>query len=154
MAQSPSVHATAVLAGARAVLIRGAAGSGKSRLALELIQAGQVGLLRFARLIGDDRVMLECCHGRLLVRPAGSLTGLLEMRGVGMRKLDFEPAGVVGLVVDLGVAEAQRLPDQTSTTICDVLLPYLAFPLGVDVLPWVIGALTSPTHNLRMIPSN
>jgi HPr kinase/phosphorylase len=143
MAQAPSVHATAVLAGAHAVLIRGAAGSGKSRLALELIQAGQVGLLRFARLIADDRVMLECCHGRLLVRSVGPLTGMLEMRGVGIRKVDMEPVGVVGLVVDLGAIEAQRLPDQTSTTICEVRIPHLAIPPGVDALPRVLGALTS-----------
>jgi HPr kinase/phosphorylase len=147
MAQAPSVHATAVLAGARAVLIRGPAGSGKSRLALGLIQAGQTGLLHFARLIGDDRVILEPCHGRLLVRSAGALTGLLEMRGVGIRKLELEPVGVVGLVVDLGAAGAQRLPDQTNTTVCGVQLPSLAFPTGVDALPWVIGALTSIPGN-------
>jgi serine kinase of HPr protein (carbohydrate metabolism regulator) len=153
MAQAPSVHATAVLAGARAILIRGPAGSGKSRLALGLIQAGQTGLLRFTRLIGDDRVVLECCHGRLLVRSAGSLAGLLEMRGVGIRKLDLEPVGVVGLVVDLGVAGARRLPDQTNTTICGVQLPTLAFPTGVDALPWVIGELTTTPVNSPMISS-
>jgi len=67
--ETPTVHASAVLTGARAVLIRGAAGTGKSRLAFALIAAAQIGLLRFARLVGDDRVHLEPCHGRLLVRP-------------------------------------------------------------------------------------
>ena len=66
-ADAPTVHASAVLAGARAVLIRGAPGAGKSRLALALIQAAQTGLLPFARLVGDDRVHLEAHHGRLLV---------------------------------------------------------------------------------------
>jgi hypothetical protein len=46
-------------------------------------------------------------------------------------------------VVDLGLAGAQRLPDEPSTVVCDVRLPYLAFPTGVDALPWVIGAITS-----------
>jgi HPr kinase/phosphorylase len=144
MAQAPSVHASAVLAGPRAVLIRGAPGSGKSRLALGIVQAGRTGLLPFARLIGDDRVTLESCNERLLVRAPAALTGLLEMRGVGIMSLEREAVGVVGLVVDLGLAGAQRLPDETSTVVCDVRLPYLAFPTGVDALPWVIGALTSP----------
>ena len=50
---TPTVHASAVLAGARAVLLRGPAGSGKSRLAMALLAAAQTGLLRFARLVGD-----------------------------------------------------------------------------------------------------
>jgi len=87
-AQTPTVHASAVLAGARAVLIRGPAGSGKSQLALALIQAAETGLLRFARLVGDDRVHLEARHGRLIVRPAAALAGLIEVRGLGIRRLD------------------------------------------------------------------
>ncbi|MGZ3349538.1 MAG: serine kinase, partial [Xanthobacteraceae bacterium] len=76
-AETPTVHASAVLAGARAVLIRGPAGAGKSRLALALIDAAQAGLLPFARLVGDDRVHLEPHHGRLVVRPAPPLAGLI-----------------------------------------------------------------------------
>src|SRR5262249_46813789 len=96
-AAAASVHASAVLAGARAVLIRGPAGAGKSRLALALIAAAQTGLLRFARLVGDDRVYLEPFHGRLLVRPAAKLAGLLEVRGLGIRQLEHEPVAGVGL---------------------------------------------------------
>ena len=147
MGQAPSVHACAVLTGARAELIRGPAGSGKSRLALGLIQAGQTGLLPFARLIGDDRVTLEHCNGRLLVRSAAALTGLLEMRGVGIRQLPQESMAVVGLVVDLGFPGAERLPNESSTVLCEVRLPYLAFPVGGEPLPWVIGALTSVRQN-------
>ena len=40
---NPSIHASAVLVGARAVLIRGPAGSGKSRLALALLNAAEAG---------------------------------------------------------------------------------------------------------------
>ena len=66
----PTIHASAVLVGRHAVLVRGPAGSGKSRLALALIQAGTSGRLPFTRLVGDDRVHVEAAHGRLLVRPA------------------------------------------------------------------------------------
>ncbi|MFL4983414.1 MAG: HPr kinase/phosphorylase, partial [Xanthobacteraceae bacterium] len=97
-----SIHASAVLVGARAILIRGAAGSGKSRLALALIEAAETGLLRFARLVADDRTHVQAVHGRLLARPAEMLAGLIEVRGLGVRRLPFEPLAVVGLVVDLG----------------------------------------------------
>jgi HPr kinase/phosphorylase len=141
---SATIHASAVLVGARAVLIRGPAGSGKSRLALELIAAGQSGPLRFARLVGDDRVHLEAAHGRLLVRPAAALAGLIEVRGLGIRKLPYEPSAVVGLVVDLG-AEAERLPqaDQQRTELEGVGLARLAVAAGEPALPAVLSLLTS-----------
>ena len=113
---SPTIHASAVLAGSRAVLIRGPSGSGKSRLALALIQAGASAALPFVRLVGDDRVELEAAHGRLLVRPAPALAGLIEVRGLGIRRLPFEPVAAVGLVVDLGVADSERLPDPHTVT--------------------------------------
>src|SRR5256714_15619055 len=100
-AEPPTVHASAVLAGRRAVLIRGPGGAGKSQPALALLQAADTGLLRFARLVGDDRVPLEVRHGRLLVRPAAALAGLIEVRGLGVRRLDHEPVAVVGLLIDL-----------------------------------------------------
>ncbi len=106
-----TVHASAVLVGARAVLIRGPSGAGKSRLALELIEAGRAGRLPFTRLVGDDRVHLESAGGRLLVRPAGTLAGLIEVRGAGLFRLDYEACAVVGLVVDLAAADAERLPE-------------------------------------------
>ena len=64
MADVATVHGCAVLVGTRAILIRGPAGSGKSRLALALIEAADAGHLRFARLVADDRVQLVAAHGR------------------------------------------------------------------------------------------
>jgi HPr kinase/phosphorylase len=140
-AETPTVHASAVLAGARAVLIRGPAGAGKSQLALALIQAAETGLLRFARLVGDDRVHLEAHHGRLLVRGAPALAGLLEVRGLGIRRVDYEPMAVVGLVVDLAADDAERLPAASATVISGVELPRLA--AGASPLPAVLAALHS-----------
>jgi HPr kinase/phosphorylase len=140
-ADTPTVHASAVLAGARAVLIRGAAGTGKSRLALALIEAAQTGLLRFARLVGDDRVHLEPCHGRLVVRPAAALAGLIEVRGLGVRRLDHEPRAVVGLVVDLAADDAERLPMAGEIAVSGISLPRLAIAPGVDPVPPVLAAL-------------
>jgi HPr kinase/phosphorylase len=141
--ESPSVHASAVLAGARAVLIRGAAGAGKSRLALALIGAAQTGLLRFGLLVGDDRVHLEAWHGRLLVRPTAALAGLIEVRGIGIRRLDHEPLAIVGLVVDLAAADAERLPTFDEHVISGIRLPRLAFAPGCEPLQPLIAALTT-----------
>src|SRR5215475_10847827 len=115
-AAAPTIHASAVLVGARAVLIRGPAGCGKSRLALALIEsAGRAGV-RFARLVTDDRAELEPRHGRLLVRSPPAILGLIEVRGLGIRRLPFEPVAVVGLVVDLAAEDAERLPPALART--------------------------------------
>ncbi|HEY2526908.1 MAG TPA: HPr kinase/phosphatase C-terminal domain-containing protein [Xanthobacteraceae bacterium] len=140
-----TVHASAVLVGARAVLIRGPSGAGKSRLALELIDAGRAGLLLFARLIGDDRIHLEAVGGRLLVRPAQTLAGLIEVRGAGLLHLPYEPSAVVGFVVDLAAAAAERLPTPGGkrTDIAGVTLPRLAVAPGAAALPAVLALITS-----------
>jgi serine kinase of HPr protein (carbohydrate metabolism regulator) len=138
-----TVHATAVLVGARAVLIRGPAGAGKSRLALALIQAADSGLLTFARLVGDDRIELAASHRRLVARPAQALAGLIEVRGLGIRRLDHEPVAVVGLVVDLGTEEAERLlgaADQ-EVEISGTILPRLPIGPGFDPVPAVLARL-------------
>jgi serine kinase of HPr protein (carbohydrate metabolism regulator) len=145
MAQSATtVHASAVLVGPRAVLIRGPSGAGKSRLALALIEAARTGAVRFTKLVGDDRVHLEPANGRLLVRPADVLAGLIEVRGVGIRRLDYEPHAVVGLVVDLAAADAERLPEaeRQHTVIAGLSLPRLAIAAGQEALPAVLATLT------------
>jgi len=143
MTQTPTVHASAVLTGPSAVLIRGPAGAGKSRLALALIRAADSGLIDFARLVGDDRVELAAAHGRLLVRPAPSLAGLIEVRGLGIRRLEHEPVAVVGHVVDLAVPGAERLPESGTgqAAVEGVDLPRLVVAPGVDPLPMVLASL-------------
>jgi len=140
-AAAATVHASAVLVGARAVLIRGPAGSGKSRLALNLIQAGQSGSLTFARLVADDRVLLTASHARLLARVPETLAGLIEVRGLGIRRLDHEPVAVVGLVVDLAVSGARRLPEKQDheIEIEGIKLPRLTMADGTDPLPSVLA---------------
>jgi len=146
MTADATIHATAVLIGPKAVLIRGPSGSGKSHLAFDLIQAAQNspgGAMPFARLVGDDRVHVETAGGRLLIRPAAELAGLLEVRGLGIRRLPHEPVAVVGLVVDLSADDAARLPasEAAEITISGVILPRLAVAAGQNardlVLAWL-----------------
>lgn len=140
-----SVHASAVLVGNRAVLIRGPSGSGKSRLAFDLILAGRSGQIPPAMLVGDDRVHLDACRGQLSVRPASELAGLIEIRGLGIRHCDFTEEAIVGLVVDLSAADAERLPppDALETLICGVRIPRIPLAEGHAPLAVVIAALTT-----------
>jgi serine kinase of HPr protein (carbohydrate metabolism regulator) len=145
MSESASVHASAVKVGERAVLIRGPSGSGKSRLAFDLILAGRSGLLPPAILVGDDRVRFDTAGGELAVRPVRPLAGLIEIWGLGIRRCDFVEHAAVGLVVDLAAADAERLPppEALRVSIFGVEIPRI--PVGRDVspLPLVVAALTT-----------
>lgn len=143
--ETPTIHASAVLIGAKAILIRGPSGAGKSQLALDLLQAAAQGLLPFARLVADDRAYVDAQAGRLLVRPAPALAGLLEVRGLGIRHLPYEPVAIVGLVVDLAALDAARLPAQEAaqTAISGVILPRLAVAAGTAALPLIIAGRVS-----------
>jgi len=143
--EQATVHASAVLVGARAVLIRGPSGSGKSRLALDLIRGAQGGALLFARLVADDRVHLQSVGGRLLARPAEPLAGLIEVHGVGVLRLAHEPSAVIGLVVDLAAADAERLPSpaRRKVEISGISLPRLAVASDSAALPAVLAVLKS-----------
>ena len=146
MSLSPTIHATAVLVGAKALLIRGEPGSGKSRLALRLMQNSA---LPFVRLIGDDRVHLDAEAGRLLVRPATELAGLIEVRGLGIRRVPFEPLAVAGWVIDLGnLTDRMPEPGSQTATISGVTLPRIAVPAGADPLPMVLESLAWPRSGI------
>ena len=137
------IHASAVAIGEAGILIRGASGSGKSRLALALI-AGALGAGAFACLIGDDRIMLQSCNGRLIARGHPRITGLIEQRGAGILRTPFIAAAVVRLVVDLVRAEkaarypaaaldgaGRRSPDWDFSGLADVELAGVRLPLLV-----------------------
>mgnify|MGYP001312366562 CR=1 FL=1 len=140
-----SIHASAVLVGDRAILIRGRSGTGKSRLSFDLILAGRSGQIAKTVLIGDDRVEVATTPQGLVVSPAEPLAGLIEIRGLGVRRCDFAAQAVVGLVVDLAAADAERLPQPAAlrTTIAGIELPRLPIAADFDALPVVVAALTT-----------
>jgi HPr kinase/phosphorylase len=150
MTTQATVHASAVLVGDRAVLIRGPSGSGKSRLAFELILAGRAGQIPAATLVGDDRVYLQVDQGRLVVRPARELAGLIEIRGLGIRRCDFVEQAIVDLVVDLSATDAERMPAPGAlfTSISGVILPRVPAASEFQPLPLVLAALgTRPSDD-------
>ena len=144
-----SVHASAVLVGNRAVLIRGPSGAGKSRLAFDLILAGRAGQIAPTVLNGDDRVHLEASQAQLIVRPARQLAGLIEIRGLGIRRCDFADEAVVGLVVDLDAADAERLPPPEALVlrIHGIILPRIPVGAGYAALPLIAAELATTSDH-------
>jgi len=98
------IHASAVAIDGRGVLLRGPSGSGKSDLALRLIDAGAV-------LIADDRVDLVPGADGIRLSGPENLAGLLEVRGVGIVRIPFVTEVSLSLIVDLVESEnIERLP--------------------------------------------
>jgi serine kinase of HPr protein (carbohydrate metabolism regulator) len=114
------VHATAIAIDGYAVLLRGAPGSGKSDLGLRLIDAG-------ARLVADDQSELSRRDDAVIVRAPATIAGLIEVRGIGLLRLDALAEAPVALIADLVAPEAiERLPEPRSETIFGLALPLIA----------------------------
>lgn len=110
------VHATGVVIEGECVLITGPPGSGKSDLALRLIDRG-------AALLGDDYLNVEASRGRLVATVPQATAGLIEVRGVGLLHFDHVASAAVALLAVIGVPE--RLPDEESAVLCGIRLPRL-----------------------------
>ena len=151
MTEAPAtVHASVVQAGDLGILIRGPSGSGKSRLAFDLMLAGRAGLIPPTRLVGDDRVLLTADGGRLIARPAPELAGLIEVCGLGIRRCDYIPQAELRLLVDLAAGDAARMPeaDAGRAEILGIKIPRIPVRSGFEPLPLVTAALlTSPLND-------
>jgi serine kinase of HPr protein (carbohydrate metabolism regulator) len=136
-----AVHASAVLIGEVGVVVRGPAGAGKTSLCLALADAARARGL-FARLIGDDRLLLRPRHGRLIASVAPGIAGLVERRGLGLTPLPHEARAVVALVVDRLAAEPERMPEPAAliAEIAGVTLPRLAVGPGGGAVGLVLAA--------------
>ncbi len=114
------VHGTTIAIDGRAVLLRGPSGAGKSDLGLRLIDAG-------ARLVADDQSELRRDGGTILVRAPAALLGMIELRGIGIVRLDPLSDMPLALIVDLAAAEAiERMPSPRTETLFGVDLPVIA----------------------------
>jgi HPr kinase/phosphorylase len=116
-----NLHATTVAVQGQALLICGPSGSGKSGLALEMLALG-------AGLVADDQTIVEKKDECLWASCPEPLSGLIEMRGIGL--LNATPIGPtkVAAVLDLNVQEVDRLPPFRKTTVLNVELPLLHNP--------------------------
>ena len=119
MTDSLLIHATSVAIGGVAVLLQGASGSGKSDLALRLIDAG-------ARLIADDQSELIRRGGALVARAPAAIAGLMEVRGLGIVQVETEAEAPVALIVDLVPSDRiERLPMPRTENLLGIAVPLI-----------------------------
>lgn len=142
------MQASAVSIDGAAMLIEGPPGSGKSSLALALIDRG-------AGLIGDDAVTLTADSGRLMATPPPNIAGLIEVRGVGLVRLPLAPPAPVGLILSLGGPVPERLPESPLPTraIAGVVIPVLAFDPG-PIAPALRAEWALRLHGLARNPAS
>ena len=101
-------------------MLRGASGSGKSDLALRLIDDGAI-------LVSDDYCDVAVVNDRLLARAPANIAGKMEVRGYGIVELPAATEAPVALVVDLmPAADIPRVPDATTCVLEGVTLPWHA----------------------------
>jgi len=118
------LHGGCVALAGRGVLLRGPSGSGKSELALALIDGG-------ARLVSDDQTDLMACGRRLFAAPPKKLAGLLEIRGAGIVRLSHLALAELFLVVDLVPPDqVARLPEPLDVALDGITLRGLRLAIG------------------------
>lgn len=148
MHEEALIHGTCLALGSAGVLLLGSPGSGKSDLALRLIDQpgdGLSGETRAARLVVDDQVAIRRAGSTLIATAPAALAGLLEIRGLGLARLPALPEVVLRLAVRLTpAAEIERLPDlaRARMDILGVGLPLILLdPLSASAPARVRAAL-------------
>ncbi|WP_135080452.1 HPr kinase/phosphatase C-terminal domain-containing protein [Terasakiella sp. SH-1] len=111
------LHATAIAIDEQGILLRGPSGAGKSDLALRLMEQG-------AQLISDDRVEVLVKGSDLIAYAPAGIEGLLEVRHLGVIKMQNLGATPIKMVVDLvPPEELERMPEDHHITIEGINLP-------------------------------
>ncbi|MCI4588579.1 HPr kinase/phosphatase C-terminal domain-containing protein [Sphingobium sp. BYY-5] len=113
---SETLHATSVAIGGRAVLLSGPSGSGKSDLALRLIDRGGI-------LVSDDYTLVQRIDGRLFATSPATIAGKMEVRGLGIVDLPAMENAPVALLADL-FDKVDRMPlDPLHRAIAGIQVP-------------------------------
>lgn len=102
---SENLHSSTVALDGRGVLISGPSGSGKSDLALRLLDRG-------FKLVSDDRTILRKQGGQLIASAPETIKGKLEVRGIGIVEVESLASAPVALVVEL-TTDIERMPDDS-----------------------------------------
>lgn len=116
MSDEVIIHATLVSIDGYGVLLQGRSGSGKSDLALRLIENKK------AVLVADDEVIISIRNGKIVGKAPENLKGLLEIRGVGIRKYPSKQEEIVNYVIQLkdDPSMIERMPKNNAEIIFGV----------------------------------
>lgn len=129
---SETLHASCIAIEGRAVLIEGRSGSGKSDLALRLIDRG-------AQLVSDDYTVLVRERDRLLAQPPATIAGRIEVRGIGIVDMPHAERVPVALIVSLA-EDVDRLPEERSNrVIAGIPIPSIAIKAHEASAPIKVG---------------
>lgn len=113
---SDMVHGSAVAIDGNGVLLLGPSGSGKSDLALRLIDRG-------AKLICDDIILIENRYGLPQLTIAPNIAGKIEVRGIGICPVDFVHSAPLRLIVQFAQDVERMPPEHQSATIARFSVP-------------------------------
>ena len=114
------VYGTSVAVGGEGILLRGPSGSGKSDLALRLIDEG-------GRLVADDQTELRLEGTTLEMSAPTALLGLIEVRGLGIVRVPHVVRAPLRLVADLQAESAiDRMPEPRFCTLEGLVFPLVA----------------------------
>jgi HPr kinase/phosphorylase len=135
------VHGTAVAIEGEAILLRGPSGAGKSDLGLRLIDRG-------ARLVADDQVRLRRKDQQVVARAPDTIAGMIEIRGIGIVRVDSVAEARLALIVDLlPLGQVERMPEPRVETVLGVAVPLIALtPFEASAaakLRLILGALAA-----------
>ena len=140
---SETIHASCVARGGVAVLIAGPSGSGKSDLALRLIDRGAI-------LVSDDYTIVTRVNRHLMARAPETIKGKIEIRGIGIVEQPFESDVQVVLIISLS-EPSERFPlDQKEQIVVGLALPVIGIrafeasaPLKVEL---ALSAIRQSSH--------
>lgn len=140
------IHGTAIDIDGAGVLLLGPSGSGKSDLALRLIDDG-------ARLVADDRVCRENIKGVISLSAPQKLAGLLEVRGVGILRIKFAVASPLHLIVHLTPGEEiERLPEPAFQSVLGINIPTLTLdPFQLSAPVKIKYALMAACRDIELV---
>lgn len=118
---SETLHATCIAIGGRTVVIEGPSGSGKSDLALRLVDRGAV-------LVSDDYTFFRRDGAVLRASPPFAIAGRMEVRGIGIISMPYRTDMPVALAITID-PHPPRMPDGFGTrTIAGIAVPSLRLP--------------------------